>query len=133
LRNIESKKHRTYAENGGEMEKTNVFELHADLCKTLSNPKRLMILALLAKKEMNVGDIAEVISVPLSNVSQHLSLLKAQGLVHGRKEGQIVHYSLTDRRIIQACTLIRSVLLDRMKERGLVAQEIDPRYVVASV
>jgi ArsR family transcriptional regulator, virulence genes transcriptional regulator len=114
------------------MEKTNIFELHADLCKTLSNPKRLMILALLARKEMSVGEIAEVISVPLSNVSQHLSRLKAQGLVHGRKEGQVVRYNITDRRIIQACTLIRSVLLDRMKERGQVALEIDPRYVVAS-
>jgi ArsR family transcriptional regulator len=114
------------------MEKTDIFELHADLCKTLSNPKRLMILALLAKKEMSVGEIAEVISVPLSNVSQHLSLLKAQCLVQTRKDGQTVYYSLADRRIIQACTLIRSVLLDKMKERGQVAQEIDPRYVVAS-
>jgi ArsR family transcriptional regulator len=115
------------------MEKTDIFELHADLCKTLSNPKRLMILALLAKKEMSVGEIAEVIGVPLSNVSQHLSLLKAQSLVHTRKDGQTVHYSLSDRRIIQACTLIRSVLLDKMKERGQVAQEIDPRYVVAAI
>jgi ArsR family transcriptional regulator len=115
------------------MEKTDIFELHADLCKTLSNPKRLMILALLAKKEMSVGEIAEVISVPLSNVSQHLSLLKAQSLVQTRKDGQTVHYSLSDRRIIQACTLIRSVLLDKMKERGQIAQEIDPRYVVAAV
>jgi ArsR family transcriptional regulator len=115
------------------MEKTDIFELHADLCKTLSNPKRLMILALLAKKEMSVGEIAEVISVPLSNVSQHLSLLKAQSLVQTRKDGQTVHYSLSDRRIIQACTLIRSVLLDKMKERGQIAQEIDPRYVVAAI
>ena len=115
------------------MEKTDIFELHADLCKTLSNPKRLMILALLAKKEMNVGEIAEVIAVPLSNVSQHLSLLKAQSLVQTRKEGQTVHYSLSDRRIIQACTLIRSVLLDKMKERGQIAQETDSRYVVAAL
>ena len=92
-----------------------------------------MILALLAKKEMSVGEIAEVIAVPLSNVSQHLALLKAQSLVQSRKQGQTVHYSLSDRRIIQACTLIRSVLLDKMKERGQVAQEIDPRYVVATV
>ena len=41
-----------------------------------------------------------------------------------------MHYSLADSRIIEACTLIRSVLLDLMKERGLVAQEIDPKYVV---
>ena len=115
------------------MEKINIFELHADLCQTLSNPKRLMILALLAKKEMNVGEIAEVIAVPLSNVSQHLSLLKAQSLVRTRKDGQTVYYSLSDRRIIEACTLIRSVLLDKMKERGQVAQEIDPRYVVAAI
>lgn len=115
------------------MEKINIFEMHADLCKTLSNPKRLMILAMLAKKEMNVGEIAEVIAVPLSNVSQHLSLLKAQSLVQTRKDGQTVYYSLSDRRIIEACTLIRSVLLDKMKERGQVAQEIDPRYVVAAV
>ena len=115
------------------MEKTDIFELHADLCKTLSNPKRLMILALLAKKEMSVGEIAEVIAVPLSNVSQHLSLLKAQSLVQTRKDGQTVHYSLSDRRIIQACTLIRSVLLDKMKERGEIAREIHPRYVVAAV
>jgi ArsR family transcriptional regulator len=65
-------------------------------------------------------------------VSQHLSLLKAQSLVQTRKEGQTVHYSLSDRRIIQACTLIRSVLLDKMKERGQVARETDPRYVVTA-
>ena len=112
------------------MEKFNIFELHADFCKTLSNPKRLMILAPLAKRETSVGEIAEVIEVSLSNVSQHLAVLKSQNLVNTRKEGQTVYYSLADRRIIQACTLIRSVLLDNMKKRGLVAQEADPRYVV---
>jgi len=112
------------------LEPVDIFELHADFCKTLAHAKRLMILALLAKKEMSVGEIAEVIEVPLSNVSQHLSVLKARNLVRTRKDGQTVYYSLADRRIVQACTLIRSVLLDLMKERGLVAQEIDPRYVV---
>jgi len=57
-----------------------------------------MSLALLAKKEMSVGEIAEVIAVPLSNVSQHLALLKALSLVRTRKEGQTVFYSLADRR-----------------------------------
>jgi hypothetical protein len=53
--------------------------------------------------------------------------------VQTRKEGQTVNYSLADRRIIEACTLIRSVLLDKMKERGQVAKKIDPRYVVAAI
>jgi ArsR family transcriptional regulator, virulence genes transcriptional regulator len=114
------------------VKKTDIFELHADVCRTLANPKRLRVLALLAKAEMSVGELANVLEVPLSNVSQHLALLKAQGLVTARKAGQSVHYSLADRRIIQACTLIRSVLLDRMKERGQIAEKTDPRYVVVA-
>jgi DNA-binding transcriptional ArsR family regulator len=112
------------------VKKADIFELHADVCKTLAHPKRLMILALLGPKELSVGDLAEVIGVPLPNISQHLALLKAQGLVRSRKDAQTVYYSLADRRIIQACTLTRSVLLDRMKQRGEIAGKVDPRYVV---
>ncbi len=112
------------------METVDIFEMHAAFCKTLSNPKRLMILALLAKREASVGEIAEAIEVPLSNVSQHLAVLKSHKLVNARKEGQAVFYSLADRRIIQACTLIRSVLLDNMIKSGKIAQVADPRYVV---
>ncbi len=112
------------------MKTVDIFEVHADFCKTMANPKRLMILALLGKGESSVGQIAEAIQAPLPNVSQHLTVLKSQGLVLARKEGQAVYYRLADRRIIQACTLIRSVLLDRMKARGMVAQETDARYVV---
>jgi DNA-binding transcriptional ArsR family regulator len=111
-------------------EPVDVFELHADLCKTLANPKRLMILALLARKEMSVGELAEVLAIPLSNVSQHLTTLKAQHVVQNRKDGRTALYRLADRRIIEACSLIRSVLLEGMKERGQVAHDTDPRYVV---
>jgi ArsR family transcriptional regulator, virulence genes transcriptional regulator len=114
------------------VKKADIFDLHADVCKTLANPKRLQVLALLATEEMSVGELASVLDLPLSNVSQHLAHLKARGLVVSRKAGQTVHYSLADRRIIQACTLIRSVLLDRMKERGLIAERTDPRYVVVA-
>ncbi len=114
------------------MKTFDIFEVHADFCKTLANPKRLMILALLGKGECSVGQIAEAIQAPLPNVSQHLAVLKSQNLVLARKEGQTVHYRLADKRIIQACTLIRSVLLDQMKARGMVAQETDARYVVTA-
>jgi ArsR family transcriptional regulator len=112
------------------VKRADIFELHADICKTLSHATRLKILALLGRKELSVGELAQIIGVSLPNASQHLALLKAQGLVRSRKAAQSVHYSLADRRIIQACTLIRSVLLDRMKERGLSARRPDPRYVV---
>jgi DNA-binding transcriptional ArsR family regulator len=115
------------------MPPVDLFESHADFCKTLAHPKRLMILALLGKREMSVGQIADVIGVSLPNVSQHLAVLKRYHLVVARKEGQTVHYRLADRRIIQACTLIRSVLLDQMKARGMSARTLDPRYIVTAV
>jgi len=112
------------------MKGLDVFELHANLCRTISNATRLKILALLGKKEMSVGEMAEAIGVPLPNLSQHLSVLKSHHLVLTRKQGQTVYCSLADRRIIQACATIRAVLLDQMRQRGEVAQDIDPRYVV---
>ena len=104
--------------------------MHAGVCGTLANPTRLKILALLAKQERKVGELAEIIGVSPSNVSQHLAILSSRGLVLARKQAQTVFYSLADERIIQACTLIRSVLLDKMKSHGKVALETDPRYAV---
>jgi len=102
-----------------------IFEIHASYCSVLANPKRLAIMACLDKKEMSVGELAEAIDCPLSTVSRHLTLLKGKNLVKLRKEGTMVFYSPADKRIIEACAMIRTVLIDSMKKRGLIAQEID--------
>ena len=51
---------------------TEIFELHADFCKIIASSRRLMIIQLLAKKEMSVSEIAKTLNVQHSNVSQHL-------------------------------------------------------------
>ena len=112
------------------IENTQIFKLHAEFCGTLANPTRLMILALLAKREMSVGEIAEVVEVRMASVSQNLSALRSKNMVKSRKEGQMVFYSLVDPRLLEACLLIRSVLLDNLKERGLIASDFDPENVV---
>ncbi len=104
-----------------------IFELHANFCRTLANATRLKILALLGRKATTVGEIADAIGVPVPNISQHLAILKSQHLVAARKQGHSVYYSLVDRRIVQACAQIRSVLLDQMQARGEFAREADPR------
>jgi DNA-binding transcriptional ArsR family regulator len=107
-----------------------LFVIHADYCRVLANSKRLMIMACLDRREMSVGELAETIESPLSTVSQHLSVLKNKQLVKSRKEGQTVIYSPTDRRIMDACRIIRTVLIDGMKRRGEIAHEIDPKGVI---
>lgn len=107
-----------------------IFKIHSDYCRVFSNPKRLMILALLSKREMSVGEIAETIGIPLASVSQHLSALRGKHIVDSRKEGQMVYYRPTDSRLMEACLLIRTVLLDGMKKRGEIALEMDADGVV---
>ena len=112
------------------IENTEIFHIHSDVCKTLANPIRLMILALLAKREMSVGEMVEVIGINLANVSQHLGTLRSRNIVKARKVGQMVFYSLVDKRLIEACNIIRSVILEDMKKQGKIAKNFDPLHVV---
>jgi len=112
------------------IENTEIFKIHSEVCKTLANPIRLMILALLAKKEMSVGEIVDVIGVNLANISQHLGTLRAKNIVKARKEGQMVFYSLVDKRLIEACNIIRAVLLEDLKKQGKLAKDFDPANVI---
>ncbi|RKZ19981.1 ArsR family transcriptional regulator [bacterium] len=103
-----------------------IFEIHAAYCRALASPKRLAILACLDRREMCVGELAEACDAPLSTVSRHLSVMKDKHLVISRHEGTRVYYRPADDRIVSACSLIRRVLIDGMKKRGELAQEINP-------
>ena len=107
-----------------------IFRQHAEFCKTLANPKRLMILALLDKRELSVGELVEGTGVRLATISQHLKALRLYNIVKTRKEGQRVFYSLSDPRLVEACVKIREVLLDQLKREGLIAQEVNVHDLV---
>lgn len=91
-----------------------VYELHADVCKAMSSPKRLEIIALLSEQERNVDDLAERMGVSKANVSQHLALLRDRGVVASRREGLHVYYRISNPKIIQACALMREVMFDKL-------------------
>ena len=64
------------------------------LMKTLGHKDRLMILCQLAGGEKSVGQIAELLEIPQSPLSQHLSRMRKEGLVNTRREAQTIFYSL---------------------------------------
>jgi DNA-binding transcriptional ArsR family regulator len=66
----------------------------ARLLKALANDRRLMILCLLVEREMSVGEINAQVGLSQSALSQHLALLRAEGLVSTRREAQTIHYSV---------------------------------------
>src|SRR4030042_2463508 len=95
-----------------------IFELHADVCKVFSNAKRLEILNTLRDREMTASELIEKIGISKANLSQHMSILKSKGVVLARREGVNIYYCISNHKIIQACDLMREVLLEQLQEKG---------------
>lgn len=100
--------------------KQQIYNLHADLCGMMASPKRLAIMESLHAGERSVSSIAEELEVSVSTVSQHLRLLRDKHVVVARKDAQTVYYRIRDPRMIEACEIIRSVLLDGIKAQGIM-------------
>lgn len=64
------------------------------LLKVLSNRHRLLIICQLIDGERSVGELAEFLGLRDSTVSQHLALLRKDGLVSARRDAQTIHYSI---------------------------------------
>ena len=93
----------------------------------MANAKRLAILESLHRGERSVTDIADEVGASITTVSQHLRLLRDKHVVVTRKDAQTVFYRLRDPRMIEACNLIRSVLVDGLTGRGEMAQRAATR------
>lgn len=76
------------------------------LLKALANRYRLLIVCQLTEKERSVGELAEFLKIRISTVSQHLALLRKDGLVTARRDGQTIWYSISS---AQARELVRTL------------------------
>jgi len=81
----------------------------AALLKTMSHPIRLKILCMLQEKEMAVGDIREEVKTTNANVSQHLSILRNQGIVSSRKDANFIFNKIEDGRVLELIAKMREL------------------------
>jgi ArsR family transcriptional regulator len=95
-----------------------LYDLHADVCKIFANAKRLEIISMLKEHEMSAGELIEKTGLSKANLSQHMAVLKARGVIRTRREGVNVYYCISNPKIIQACNLMREVLLEQLEEKG---------------
>ncbi len=65
-----------------------------ELLKAIANRHRLIILCQLIDQERSVGDLAHSLELRSANVSQHLALLRKDGLVTTRRDGQTIWYTI---------------------------------------
>ena len=77
-----------------------------NLLKGLANESRLMIVCVLAEGEMSVGQLNRRIKLSQSALSQHLAVLREQGMVQTRRESQTIYYRLADTTAIDIILLL---------------------------
>lgn len=93
-------------------------ELTASLCKAVNDPKRLMLLLVLGDGPRAVGELADAIDASQANVSQHLAILREQGVVDTERQGSSVIYSLRHPELLDAIAIMREVQAKEARRRA---------------
>src|SRR3990172_8476372 len=101
-----------------------IYQLQAEISKTLAHPLRLAILHNLKSGERTVNQLTQKIGASQSNISQHLSILRQRQIVKTRKDGTNIFYRVASPKISQACDMVREVLIEQLSEK----QELSRNY-----
>lgn len=91
-----------------------VINLTADFLKSLSHPVRIKVLNLLGPGERCVCELMEEIDIEQSNLSQHLTLMKRQGLIDSRKEGAKVFYRILYPSVLEVVSAVEKTLSEQI-------------------
>jgi len=85
------------------------IEQAAQAIKAIAHPLRLKILCVLGGQEISVQDIVEQVGTSQSNISQHLAILRAKGVLATRKDANRVFYRIGDPRTLKLIGMMREV------------------------
>lgn len=91
--------------------------MQAEVCKILASPKRIEIINALKDNEKTVSELVDILEIPKANVSQHLAIMRLKGILKSRRNGVNIFYSIASPKVIQACSLMKEVLMELLVER----------------
>ena len=94
------------------------LEFIAQRFRAMSVPVRLRILMLLEQGERTVSELVDQLSTSQANISKHLQVLTASGLLERRKHGLNVFYAVADPRIFDMCEMVCGSLKRHHSERA---------------
>jgi DNA-binding transcriptional ArsR family regulator len=94
-----------------------IYEMQAEVCKTLTNPKRIEILNTLKDGEKTVTELVDALGASKANVSQHLAVMRHKGILMTRRVGVNIYYRVSNPKVIEACALMKEVLFEQHAAR----------------
>lgn len=92
------------------------------MCKALNDPKRVLILMLLAESPQTVSELVATIGATQANVSQHLAVLRDRGIIEAQRDGSNVRYRLRYPEVVEALGILRSIFHAELERKGSVVQ-----------
>ena len=102
-----------------------VYRLKAELFRALGHPARIRLLEVLGTGERTVGELQEVLELDSSGVSQHLTVLRRQGLLESRKVGTTVRCRIKDPRALRLLAIARELLMANLENSRDLLSELD--------
>lgn len=97
--------------------------IKAELFRVLGHPVRVRILELLRDGERTVGDLQAELGLDSSGTSQHLGVLRRQGVLESRRDGTSVYYRVRDPRTFELLDVARGILTTSLEaSRALLAE-----------
>ncbi|NUM55674.1 MAG: winged helix-turn-helix transcriptional regulator [Candidatus Hydrogenedentes bacterium] len=91
-------------------------EFKAGIFRALAHPTRVAIVEILREGEHSAGAILERLELEQANVSQHLAVLRAKGIVSSRKDGNQVIYSLKHQMLVDVLEIMRQYFMSHLSE-----------------
>jgi ArsR family transcriptional regulator, virulence genes transcriptional regulator len=83
-------------------------DLVTELLKSIAHPIRMKILCFLMEGEKNVGEIEQQFGSTISNISQHLTVLRKANIIDRRKEANFMFYSIKDNNILKLMETLKT-------------------------
>ena len=109
------------------MSAPSVFELQAELCRTMSHPLRVQMVHLLREGPIRVGDLVEATGCEQGTVSRHLGILRNEGILAARREGRDLYYHIVNPKITEVCDLMRQVLAEQAAQQSQISKAMSER------
>lgn len=101
-----------------------IYIVKAEFFRVLGHPARVRILELLREGEMSVGELQAGLQLDSSGTSQHLGVLRRQGVLESRREGTSVFYRVRDPRMFELLEVARGILTSSLEATRALLTEL---------
>lgn len=102
-----------------------IFEKQADIAKAIAHPVRVAVMHFLADGEQCVCDIAGTVGTERTNLSKHLSVMTAAGVLTSRKDGLKVMYRVKTPCLLGFMDCIKECLKKQAEEHQQLLEALN--------